>query len=142
LTKDVDGLRETARKLHAHYDIAPEIEVVGAARWKVGFNVRLWGVHPKGARALPGCARSRALERELRRIAHSVIPREERPIRFEVEPVRRALYDSRVVPGADEIALSIRLVHRDGTLRPVDSNQERCLKELVARFRALGIPER
>ena len=77
----------------------------------MGFHVRLWGVHAKGVRAMPGCPRCREIEQELRRIA-------------------------------DEVALSVRLVHREGYEQPVDSCEERCLKEIVARLRELGIPER
>jgi hypothetical protein len=142
VTAGLDGLRTIARKLHAHYDIEPEVVLLGGARRKVGFHVRLWGVHAKGARALPGCSRCRELEQELRRIAEFVVPREERPTRLDFEPFYPALYDSRVVPDADEIALSIRLVHREGYEQPVDACEERCLKEIVARLRELGIPER
>jgi hypothetical protein len=139
---DIEGLRASARRLHAHYDVEPEIVVADGARRKVGFQVRLWGVHPKGAGVLPGCSRCRELDRELRRIAAFVVPREERPTRLELEPLRPALYDSSVVPGADEIALSIRLVHRQGYDQPVDACEDRCLKEILARLRQLGVPER
>jgi hypothetical protein len=38
--------------------------------------------------------------------------------------------------------VAIRLVHREGYERPVDACEERCLKEIQARLRELGIPER
>lgn len=142
MTADLECVRAIARKLHAHYDIEPEIVFVDGARRKVGFHVRLWGVHAKGARVLPGCSRCREIEEELKRIGEFVVPREERPTRLEFDPFRPALYDSRVVPDADEVVLSIRLVHREGYEQPVDACEERCLKEIVARCRELGIPER
>ncbi len=46
------------------------------------------------------------------------------------------------VPGADEIALAIRLCHREGYQPPVDACEERCLKEMRTCLKALGVPER
>jgi hypothetical protein len=65
-----------------------------------------------------------------------------RPTRAELAPFRPALYDSRVVPDADEVSVTIRLIHREGYDRPVDACEERCLKEIRARLRALGVQER
>jgi hypothetical protein len=139
---NLEELRGIARKLHAHYDIEPEIVFRADARLKVGFHVRLWGCHAKGARAMPGCSLCSDIDLQLRQIAEFVVPHDERPTRLELEPARPALYDSKVVPGADEIALSIRLVHREGYDQPVDKCEERCLKEILAKLRELVIPER
>lgn len=51
---------------------------------------------------------------ELRRLAEWAVPSEHRPTRVEIEPFQPALYDSRELAGADEVALSIRLGHREG----------------------------
>jgi putative ABC transport system permease protein len=93
------------------------------------------------AAAAPTAAAS-AIREDLRRIAEDVVPTEERPSRTELTPFRPALYDSRVVPGADEVSVTIRLIHREGYDRPVDACEERCLKEIRARLRLLGIRER
>jgi hypothetical protein len=79
---------------------------------------------------------------DLRLIAEEVIPSGERPSRIELEPFRPALYDSRVVPDADEVTVTIRLIHREGYDRPIDACEERCLKEIRTRLRDFGIPER
>lgn len=131
-----------ARRHHIHYDVEPEIVIQGTERVTVGYEVRLWAVHPKGAKALPGCPKCAPLVEDLRRLARWVVPGEERPTRADLEPFRRALYDSRVVPDSDEVMVAIRLVHREGYERPVDACEERCLKEIRARLRELGIPER
>ena len=136
------ALRELARSRHIHFEVEPEISFRGSERVKVGFDVRLWAVHGKGARALPGCPKCWDLVDDLRRIAEAVVPTGERASRTELEPFRPALYESRVVPGADEVSVTIRLIHRNGYDRPVDACEERCLKEIRARMRALGIPER
>lgn len=138
----LEELAQIARNRHVHFDVEPEVVIRGSERVKVGFQVRLWAVHAKGARALPGCPKCWDLVEDLRRIAEQVVPAEERPSRTELDPFRPALYDSRVVPAADEVSVTIRLIHRDGYDRPIDSCEERCLKEIRARLRALGIPER
>ncbi len=79
---------------------------------------------------------------ELRRIAEAVIPTEARPSRTELEPFRPALYESRVVPAADEVSVTIRLIHKDRYDSPIDACEERCLREIRVRLHALGIPER
>ncbi len=137
-----DALRELARSRRVHYDVEPEIVVRGSERVKVGFQVRLWAIHRKGARALPGCPKCWDLVDDLRRIAEEVVPAGERPSRTELEPFRPALYDSRIVPAADEVTITIRLIHREGYDRPIDVCEERCLKEIRARLRDLGIHER
>lgn len=141
-TATTRDLAQIARARQVHFDVEPEIVIRGSERVKVGFQIRLWGVHPKGARVLPGCPRCWELLEDLRRIAEEVVPTDERPSRTELTPFRPALYDSRVVPGADEVSVTIRLVHRDGYDRPIDACEERCLKEIRARLRVLGIRER
>jgi hypothetical protein len=136
------GLAAMARSRHVHFDVEPEIVVRGSERVKVGFQVHLWAIHPNGARAHPGCPKCWSLVEDLRRIAEEVVPAAERPSRTELGPFRPALYESRVVAGSDEVCVTIRLIHRDGYDRPIDACQERCLKEIRARLRVLGIRER
>ncbi len=140
-SSDALALREMARNRHVHFDVEPELVIRGSVRMKVGFEVHLWAVHPKGARALPGCPKCWDLVDDLRRIAEAVVPPEGRPTRSELEPFRRALYESRVVPNADEVSVTIRLFHKEGYDRPIDACEEQCLKEICGRLRALGIPE-
>ncbi len=135
-------LSEIARVRQVYFEVEPEIVLRGSERVKVGFQVHLWGVHPKGARAFPGCPKCWDMLEDLRLIAQEVVPAEDRPSRTELVPFRPALYDSRVVPGADEVSVTIRLIHREGYDRPVDACEERCLREIRARLRALGVRER
>lgn len=135
-------LREIVRAHRVHFDVEPEFVLEGPDRVKVGFHVTLWAVHDKGARALPGCPACWDLAAELRQLAESVVPPDDRPSRTEVDPFRPALYESRVLPGSDEVSLTIRLVHRDGYDRPVDACEQRCLQEIRARLLALGVRER
>lgn len=137
-----EDLRAIARRHHVHFEVSPEIHVEGSVRTKVGFLVRVWSVHDRGAHAMPGCDRCRDLLRELERIVQWVIPPEERPTRVQLESTGPALYDSREVPGADEVAINIRLTHRETYANPIDACEERCLRQIRERLRWLGVPER
>jgi hypothetical protein len=142
MTTDIEALRDIAKERHVHFDVEPEMVIRGSERLKVGFRVRLWAVHRKNARALPGCPKCLALVEELRTIADAIVPPTGRATTVEVEPFWPGLYDSAVVPSADEVALSLRLFHREGLDQPIDGCEERCLKEMRGRLRSLGIPER
>lgn len=142
MTTDEHGeLRRIARERRMHFEVAPELVLRGAERKKVGFQIRLWAVHPRGTRPLPNCPKCWTLVEDLRRIAVHAMPGAERATVSVLEPFRPALYESRVVPGTDEVSLAIRLFHREGDERPVDACEEQCLKEIRCRLRALGIAE-
>lgn len=137
-----EELRRLARAHHVHFDVGPEVVFRGTERINVGYVVRLWAVHEKGARAMPGCSLCRDLVKNLHRIAEAVLPARDRPTATALDPYRPALYESGVVPGADEVSLEIRLHHRDDYALPIDACEERCLREIRAALRALGVPER
>jgi hypothetical protein len=126
---------EFVRAHHVHFDVKPEILIQGAERVKVGFEVRIWGMHTRGSQCHDLAAR-------LSRLADWAIPHEHRPTVIVIEPFERALYDSKEIAGADEIAVAIRLVHRDGYELPIDACEERCLKEIRERLRTLKAQER
>lgn len=131
---DADGLRSVVRRLHVHLEVVPDLELRDGERVRVGTIARLWGVHARGARALPGCSQCHDILAELERLLAYVLDHET-TMRVEVEPFRRALYESRVVPDADEVALAFR-VSTGGVA------EERWLKALRARLRELGVTER
>jgi hypothetical protein len=136
---NAEALRALVRRLHVHYDVETELELRDDVRVPVALIVRLWAVHARDARALPGCPRCRELRSHLERIAGFVLPG---PVgsRVTIDPLRPALYDSRVVPGADEIGLAIRVAHGDRG-EPIDGREERSVKGIRAELGKLGIPE-
>jgi hypothetical protein len=144
----VDGVadnadREFVKRHHVHYSVAPDWVAGREGRWSVGFEVRLFAVQGKGAGGLPGGPRSRALVRRLGNLAQALLPDCRTMAHIDFDPFRPALYDSSEVPGADEVALTMRLLHcsEDYSL-PVDAAQERCLREIRRRLKLLSIPER
>jgi hypothetical protein len=140
--KELERLRAIVSSLHVHFDVEQELELQGRARVRVGLIVHLWGVHAKGARALPGCPKSHGVVDALRPIAAFALDHDAGTLRIEIEPMRHALYDSRVVPGADEVGLPIRIGHGAGKTTPIDGRAEKFLKEVRARLKKLGAQER
>lgn len=138
----LEQLRAVTRRLRAHFDVVPVLELRGDTRLRVGSVVRLWGVHPKGARALPGCPKSRAIFSDLEPVAAYALGGDP-SMQIALDPLRPALYESRVVPGADEIALAIRITPRaDHGAAAARAAEERYLKLVRARLRELGVSER
>ena len=134
-------LRGFIREHHVYFEVRPELVPRPGERLKVGFELWLWAVHHKGEHALPGCARCRTLAHGLERLARTVLPPDDREARCALEPFRPALYESRVVQGADEICVVVRLFHGTEYERPVDACEERCLKEIRQGLRSLGARE-
>ena len=135
-------LRTTVQRLQVHYDVEPELDLQGRTRVKVGLIVRLWGVHAKGARALPGCAKCHEVVAQLQKIAEFALDHDAGSLRVDVEPMNRRLYDSRVVQGADEVSLPIRITNGERRTAPTDARAETFLKKVRARLKDLGVPER
>lgn len=142
LTSPVGDLAAFVRGHRVHFDVIPEVTFRGSERLKVGYVVRLWAVHAKGARALPACGKCDELIARLREIALTVTPPSDRPTMTAIEPFEHALYDSREVPGADEVMLSMRLTHRAEYAAPIDVCEDRCLKEVRDALKSLGARER
>jgi hypothetical protein len=136
------GLGDFVRRHRVHYEVVPDVVVGALGRTTVGFEVRLFALHDKGEHALPVCEKCHELVAGLSWVARSLLVHDDRPILTAIEPFDPVLYDSHDVPGGDEVALAVRLSHREHYALPVDAVEERCLKEIRGRLKALGVPER
>jgi hypothetical protein len=133
--------REFVRRHHLHYDVRDELVVEGEQRRRIGYRLRLWGVVPRGG-LLPGDVVESPFAQELVSLAEQVVPEDRGGANVVIEPPAPALYDSRVVSGADEIALDIRLL-RTGAGDPAGGTPEDgCLKAIRKALEALGAPQR
>lgn len=72
MTTELEDLRSFIREHYVHFDIAARVEILDGERARVGDELRLWAVHPRHTRALPGCERCRSAFEKLRRIALSL----------------------------------------------------------------------
>jgi hypothetical protein len=133
--------RDLVRRHHIHFDVRDELVVEGEQRIKVGYRVRLWAV-VDGAHLLPGEAGESPFSAVLRALAEKIIPAEHEGTSVSLEAPAAALYESRVIAGADEVALDIRLLHGLVGDGPAGATEESCLKAIRKALEELGAQQR
>lgn len=132
------ALRGLVQRHHVHFDVREELEADGDARRRIGHRVRLWAV-VSGKRILPGDAAASLFAAALREVAQKILPEDAGTTVISIEGTEPALYDSRVVPGADEIALDI-VLHGGESVAAAD--EERCLRSVRKALESVGAPQR
>ncbi|HLE63766.1 MAG TPA: hypothetical protein VI750_11520 [Pyrinomonadaceae bacterium] len=149
LTSDasMECLREIARKHQVCYEVWPERSVAQGRKIQIGFELQLCGTNSHiaakgGQQPVPGCEYCHSTYEDLRQIAEWILPREERPSRYDIGGFDRALH---VAPHSrqsrSEVVVSIHIMHRADFNRDVDDCEHRCLKEMRDRLNQLGICE-
>jgi hypothetical protein len=104
----------------------------------VGFDLELYGTHEHGkTRLFPGCHLCEETYADLRHLAESILPSEQRPSMYEIPPFDASLHES--AEGVFEVLTAIRIEHRHGFFDPVDVCEERCLKEMCQKLTDLGV---
>lgn len=136
----VRRLKDMAEMHRVCYEVWPELLIVKGLQVKVGFDLELVGTHEHGTSTLsPGCPRCIRTFEDLRQIAEWIMPEEERPSRYEIEPYDRALHEAAQRNFQPEVVLSMKILHRHGFDQPVDECEERCLKEMRSKLAELGV---
>ena len=135
-------LKDWVRDHRVTWEIAALQELVDQRPATVGFELRLFGRHDPHARASPGCPECLGLHQRLRAIAAAAFPRVERPTRYEVEPFDGSFHLRPESQWAPEIQLTVRIVHGEGYLRPLDDCERRCAEEIQSELRRLGVQPR
>lgn len=138
----IGPLRELVNRHRVYYEVWPENLALNEKTVKVGFDLQLNGVHEHAEGGiLPGCHHCQQVYDDLRRIAEWIMPKEERPSAYEIEPFDRSLHQ---VPRHGlrlEVALTMKILHRHNFDQPVDACEERCLKEMRGKLADLGVKE-
>jgi hypothetical protein len=143
----MEHLREIARRHQVCYEVWPEWSVAEERKIQIGFELQLCGTNPHDSgdgsdHPVPGCAHCVGTYGELRQIAEWILPREERPSRYEIGAFDHSLH---IAPPKrrrrNEVLVSIHIMHRHDFNRAVDECENRCLKEMQQRLRELGIVE-
>ncbi len=136
---DTKNLQELVRRFRVCWDVWPEYVVVGKETRQIGFELELSGTHEAGVEhAVPGCEHCQHVYAALCRIAEWILPKEERPSRYDMEPYEPSLRYSASRDFRPDVALTIRILHRTDGLAPVDACELRCLEEMKQRLREVG----
>jgi hypothetical protein len=139
--QDRAGLARFAREHHVHYEVEPETVAAGERPGLVGFEVRLFATHAQPRLEAPTCPRCVELLGELRTFADGLVRLADAADRTEIaSDATPALYESTEVPGADEIALMVRV--RGDPQASGAAAEERCLGPIRERLHELGVPRR
>jgi hypothetical protein len=128
---------DLVRRHHIHYDVRDELIVDGEKRIKIGYRVRLWAV-VSGPHLLPGETGESPFTAVLRALAEKVIPSDHDGASVLLEAPAAALYESRVIAGADEVAFDIRIQHGALGTDPAGNVEERCLTSIRKTLESLG----
>ena len=140
-------LLEIAEKHQVCYEVWPERSVAQGRKIQIGFELQLCGTNSHVAaegdhQPIPGCEYCLSTYEDLRQIAEWILPRDERPSRYEISAFDRALH---VAPHSrhsrSEVVLTIHIMHRADFNRDVDDCENRCLKEMRGRLKQLGVYE-
>lgn len=136
---EVETLREIVERHRVCWEEWPEFTMVNRKRAQIGFELELSGAHETGAEHVsPGCEHCRRIFLGLVEIADWIQPKENRPSRHEVESHQQALRYSQRRNYRPDVNLTIRILHREEGLRPVDPCEERCLAEMEHRLGEIG----
>ena len=136
----IHQLKELSQKHRVCYEVWPETLMVKGQKTKVGFELELYGTHAHGeTKLLPGCSICVETFRDLRKIAGWIIPKEERDSYYDIEPFDHAIRERPSHNLRPEVVLKIKILHKHGFDKPVDSCEERCLKEMREKLAELGV---
>jgi hypothetical protein len=136
----VERLRSLVEAHTVYYEARPEEQLVDGKIVKVGFELQLYATHDHGeTRLTPGCERCVQTFEDLRAIAEWIMPQEERPSRYEIEPYHSALHLSPTRKLRGEVVLTMKIVHRRGFFQPIDECEQRCLAEMKKKLTELGV---
>jgi hypothetical protein len=137
------ALVNLVKRYQVCWEVWPEYLMVGGKESQVGFELELSGTPDLESNHIgPGCPACRQVYATLRAIADWILPKEERPSRYEIGMYEQALRYSSVRGNRPDVTLSVKIVHRRGFDLPVDECEMRCLKEMKSNLLELGACER
>ena len=136
-------LPDFVKRYQVCWEVWPEYLMVDGEERQVGFELELTGTPESGTDHVgPGCPACRQVYAALHSVADWILPKEERPSRYEIGPYEQALRYSAVRGSRPDVTLSVKILHRRGFDQPVDQCEVRCLGEMKQRLKQLGACER
>lgn len=139
-------LRDIVLEHKVCYEVWPEWSASGGRSRRNGYCVNICGVNAAGecidGHHVPGCAHCALTYDRLRKIAEWIIGIEQPECRLEIQTFDRAWHIApRQRSSRYEITVAVKILHYRNFDGAVDDAQDRCLNDLRARLRELGISE-
>ena len=137
----LERLRDLVREHRVCREVLPEQLVVMSGQvLQVGFNLMLYGAHAHDTdRPKPGCERCQRIFVHLREIAQWILPKDERPSRYEIEIFDNAVRYDPLRGNRADVTVTIKIVHRSQVDAPVDQCEVFCLHEMEAKLVKIGV---
>jgi hypothetical protein len=137
-----EHLRGLVEKHTVRYEVNLAQDLMGEHAIDASFEIDLFASHDHGStRYTPGCDLCVSTFHDLRQIADWIMPKELRDSEYIIEPFDSGLRMSPRHKLEPEVLLALRIEHRRTKGRPIDDCEWRCLDEMEAALRRLGIPK-
>ncbi len=136
----LERLKALVREHRVCWEVWPE-QLAGGGRGplQVGFDLVLNGAHAHDTdQPSPGCEKCRTIFEHLREIAEWIVPKVERPSRYDIQIFDHAIHFAPERRNRPDVALTIKILHRSGIDRPVDECEVLCLNEMKVKLSQIG----
>lgn len=122
------------------WEVLPELlPVPDEQPLQIGFNLELYGAHAHGTEPPhPGCEQCRTILGHLREIAEWILPKGERPSRYDISVRDNVIVYDPVRHSRSEVMITITILHRAQLDTPVDACEVLCLHEMQSKLKELG----
>lgn len=136
---DLNHLRELINRHQVCWKVWPEFAMIGRDKRQIGYEVELAGTPEPGVtHPEPGSEHCQHVFTALRQIAEYIMPREERPLIYEIGPFGQSIHYWRLHSNRPDVLLSVKIFYGDGYEHTVDGCGDRCLREIEVRLQDLG----
>ncbi|UVT19699.1 MAG: hypothetical protein H8K03_18210 [Nitrospira sp.] len=106
---------------------------------QIGFNLALYGAHAHGTDPpRPGCERCGTILGHLREIAEWILPKAERPSRYEIAVSDNVILYDPIRCNRSEVTVTIKILDRAQLDVPVNACEVFCLHEMQSRLKEIG----
>lgn len=136
----IEHLKDIVQLHRVCWEVLPEqVPVEDGNPLQVGFNLMLYGAHAHDAdRFPPGCPACQAIYRDLRQLADWIVPKDERPTRYEIDVFDQAIRYDPMRGNRPDVTVTIRILHRSQREAPVDVCEVFCLHEMEQKLVQIG----
>ena len=140
LSETEEHLRELVEKHTVRYEVNLVQDKMEDRIVDAGFEIDLLASHDHGStRYTPGCSLCVSTFHDLREIADWIMPKEVRDSEYSIEEFDRGLHFVPARRTEPEVLLALRIEHRRNKGRPLDDCEWRCLGDMEAALRRLGV---
>jgi hypothetical protein len=133
------ALPDAVRRHRIYYEVQRESAQYGERRIVVAVQVWLWATLEKGRGVLPGSPGCRDAVETLHALAREAISRSAAAPPPDLEPFRWAPYESKLVPGTDEVRVELNFRAAPGVDGPEQVARERSLQAVRRALEGLGV---